>query len=133
MYHSFESLEVWKRASRLAVEVYRALENSKDFGLRSQMTRAAVSVASNIAEGYERGFNKEFVRYLNIAKGSAAELRTQLYIAGEVGQISTEQRTKMVQETREIASMLKGLADARKSSAQEDDTLPPADTLNLNP
>jgi four helix bundle protein len=132
-YHSFESLEVWKRASRLAVQVYQALQNSNDFGLRSQMTRAAVSVAANIAEGYERGTNKEFIRYLNIAKGSAAELRTQLYIAGEVGQISTEQRQTMVQETREIASMLKSLADARQSSANEDDTLPPADTLYLNP
>ena len=77
-YQSFESLEVWKRASRLAVRLYQALTNCRDYGLKDQMTRAAVSIPSNIAEGYERGTNKEFLRYLNIAKGSASELRTQL-------------------------------------------------------
>jgi four helix bundle protein len=129
-YHSFESLEVWKRASRLAVEVYQILQDSRDFGLKSQMTRAAVSIASNIAEGYERGTNKEFVRYLNIAKGSAAELRTQLYIAGEVGQIAQEKRAELVQQTKTIGRMLKGLADTRRSTANEQDTLPPPESLN---
>ena len=82
-YNSFEDLVVWKRACRLAVELYGLLENCTDYGLKNQMTRAAVSIASNIAEGVERNTPKEFQRFLNIAKGSAAELRTQVYIAGE--------------------------------------------------
>jgi len=65
MYHSFESLNVWKRASQLAVSVYEALRESKDYGLKNQMTRAAVSIPSNIAEGYERGTSKEFCHYLS--------------------------------------------------------------------
>ena len=81
MYHSFEELEVWKRSSRIAVRIYEVTRDNFDRGLKNQMTRAAVSVVSNIAEGAERNSSKEFVRYLHIAKGSAAELRTQVYIA----------------------------------------------------
>jgi len=89
MYRSFEELEVWKRACQLAVQIYRELRESRDFALRDQMQRAAVSIASNIAEGAERG-GKDFVRFLSIARGSAAELRTQCYIAGKAGVLSTD-------------------------------------------
>lgn len=81
MYHSFEDLEVWQRSCMLAVHVYGQLADCRDVGLRDQMQRAAVSVASNIAEWAERG-RKEFARFLAIARVSAAELRTQTYIAG---------------------------------------------------
>ena len=77
MYRSFEDLEVWKRACNLAVQVYASLRDCRDYGLRDQMQRAAVSIASNIAEGAERP-PKEFSRFLTIARGSAAELRTLL-------------------------------------------------------
>lgn len=77
-YGSFEELEVWKRSCRLAVRVYELLRECRDYGLRDQMSRAAVSIASNIAEGAERDSRAEFARFLHIAKGSAAELRTQL-------------------------------------------------------
>jgi len=130
MYHSFETLEVWKRSSRLAVRIYKVLENTQDRGLKSQMTRAAVSVPSNIAEGYERGTNKEFIRYLNIAKGSAGELRTQLYIAKEIGIITKEAMAELVEETMGIGGMLRALANTRKSNLGETDDLPPADQLN---
>ena len=79
-YQSFEELEVWKRACQLAVRVYELLKECHDFGLRDQMQRASVSIASNIAEGHERG-GKDFARFLRVALGSAAELRTQAYIA----------------------------------------------------
>ncbi len=91
-YHSFEELVVWKRACRLTVQLYELLTNCTDYGLRDQMTRAGVSIVSNIAEGVERNTPKEFQRYLNIAKGSAAELRTQIYIAGEIGIFSPTQK-----------------------------------------
>ena len=86
----FKELQVWQLAKELAVLVYDATETgrvAKDFGLKDQMRRAAVSIPSNIAEGDERDTNKDFVRFLYIAKGSPAELRTQLEIALEVGYI----------------------------------------------
>lgn len=80
-YHSFEDLKVWKTACNLAVTIYDSFKTCRDYGLKDQITRSAVSVASNIAEGAERDSGPDFIRFLNIAKGSAAELRTQLYIA----------------------------------------------------
>ena len=88
------------------------------------MTRAAVSIASNIAEGYERDTNAEFIRFLNIAKGSAAELRTQIYIAKEVGEVSKEAMTELIAECKEISAMLNGLAKSRESKVQESPQLP---------
>ncbi|MFC1859662.1 four helix bundle protein [Thermodesulfobacteriota bacterium] len=83
-YRSFEELEVWKRGCRLAVRVYEVLAQCKDYGLKDQMTRAAVSISSNVAEGAERDSRQEFIRFLHISKGSAAELRTQVYIARQI-------------------------------------------------
>jgi len=84
MFRSFEDLDVWKRSCQLTVRIYELLRECRDFGLRNQMQRAAVSIASNIAEGWERG-GKDFVRFLVIARGSAAELRTQCYNACKLG------------------------------------------------
>lgn len=80
----FEELNVWQDARRLVGEIYsvsRARPFSYDFGLRDQIRRAAVSTMSNIAEGFERGTRKEFIQFLNIAKGSNGEVRSQLYVA----------------------------------------------------
>jgi four helix bundle protein len=109
MFRSFEDLEVWKRACNLAVYVYGLLKKCRDYGLRDQMQRSAVSIASNIAEGSERS-GKDFARYLTIARGSAAELRTQVYIAAKIGLIDLEAMTQVVKETKEISRMLTGLA-----------------------
>lgn len=77
----FKQLQVWQRACELSVKIYKLLKNCKDYGLRDQMQRASVSIASNIAEGAERKNKSEFRLFLNYAKGSAAELRTQIHIA----------------------------------------------------
>ena len=79
---ALEKLEVWKRGCRLAVDLYNALEQCRDYGLKDQITRSAISVPSNIAEGFERDSSREFSRFLKIAKGSCGELRTQLYCRG---------------------------------------------------
>lgn len=92
-------MDVWKRACQLAVRVYQALQHSRDFALRDQMQRAAVSIASNIAEGSERG-HKEFAHYLRIARGSAAELRTQAYIAAKIGLLDAQASHEIVDETK---------------------------------
>ncbi len=108
-YHSFEDLEVWKRACRLAVSIYQVLLECRDYGLKDQMQRSAVSIASNIAEGAERGSDAEFARFLKIAKGSAAELRTQVYIAQSLNIISMVQSKELIQECKEVSSMSQGL------------------------
>ena len=106
---AFEQLEVWKRSSRLCVAVYRAFGTCRDYGFKDQVGRAALSIPSNIAEGYERNSSKEFARFLSIAKGSCAELRTQLYIGAEIGLLEHAQAAKFVEETGEISRMLQGL------------------------
>jgi four helix bundle protein len=131
-YSSFEDLEVWKRGCRLAERLYEALRHSRDYSLRDQMTRAAISIPSNIAEGHERGTTREFLRYLNIAKGSAAELRTQLYIAKRIGALEFERADEMISECKELGAMLHGLARSRSGEIRESpDAAPPAETLNL--
>jgi four helix bundle protein len=113
-YSSFEDLEVWQRACRLAVRVYEELKNCKDFGLKDQMTRAAVSIASNIAEGAERDTAAEFMRFLHIAKGSAAELRTQVYIAAKIDVIKESIQKELTFELKNISSMIHGLIKSLK-------------------
>ncbi len=107
-----EKLEVWKKSCRLTVKVYNLLRSCPDSGLYSQMTRAAVSIPSNIAEGAERNSKRDFVRFLYIAKGSAAELRTQLYLASELKFFSKEEIQPLVPDCKELSKMLKGLINA---------------------
>jgi four helix bundle protein len=114
-YQSFEDLEVWQKACRLAVRIYEVLKDSRDYGLKDQMTRAAISIASNIAEGSERNSNAEFIRFLNIAKGSAAELRTQIYIACRISVITEELQKDMASELKSISSMIHGLIKSIKT------------------
>jgi len=114
-YRSFEELEVWKRACRLAVRVYEVLSGCKDYGLKGQMTGAAVSIASNLAEGSERNSVPDFIRFIHIAKGSAAELRTQIYIAHKIGVLTTEVQQELVEELKQISAMLQALATSLKS------------------
>ena len=106
---ALEKLEVWKRGCRLAVDLYNALEQCRDYGLKDQITRSAISVPSNIAEGFERDSSREFSRFLKIAKGSCGELRTQLYIAAETGFLERDMAFLMIREASEISRMLRGL------------------------
>ena len=121
MFRSFEDLDVWKRACVLAVRVYEVLRESREFALRDQMQRAAVSIASNIAEGHERS-RKDFSRFLTIARGSSAELRTQTYIAARIGVFDKTVMTELVNETREISRMLYALTKAPKTPPKPSST-----------
>lgn len=118
---NFEELDVWKRSCQLAVEIYTVLHSSKDYGLKDQMQRAAVSIASNIAEGSERASTPEYIRFLRIAKASCAELRTQLYISQKIrtntGQEPLNNGSTIIQETREISAMLQGLISSLQSQS----------------
>ena len=113
-YQSFEELEVWQKAYKLSVRIYQLLEDCRDYGLKDQMTRAGVSIVSNIAEGAERGSNAEFIRCMHIAKGSAAELRTQIAIACDIGIIQESDKLELIAETKSISKMLHALIKSLK-------------------
>jgi four helix bundle protein len=120
-YQSFEDLEVWQRGCRLSVAIFGAFEKCKRFTLRDQIERAGLSIPSNIAEGAERGSNKDFAHFLNFSKGSCGELRTQLYIARKLNELEKNSFDFLIQESREISAMLQGLRTSmlRKSAAKE--------------
>lgn len=117
-YQSFEDLEVWKRSCRQACEIFRTVEKCKFYALKDQMERSGLSVPSNIAEGHDRDSAGDFVRFLRISKGSNAELRTQIYIARELGMLDNEKGKELIAESKEISCMLQGLIRAiQKPSA----------------
>ena len=110
----YEDLNVWKESMKLSIEIYNNLKGCKDYGIKSQLQRSAVSIPSNIAEGYDRGTNKEYINFLNIAKGSCAELRTQLYIAKEVDILPKKTCNNFIDSTKKISAMLYNLIQVRK-------------------
>lgn len=114
-YHSFEDLKVWQRGCQLAVDVYELLRHSKDFAYKDQMVRSSLSIPSNIAEGSERNSPKEFARFLHIAKGSSAELRTQLIIGEQLKIIDSPIAERLITECTELSAMLQGLAYSLKT------------------
>jgi len=119
----FEQLDVWKRASRLTCDIYKQMVNCKDYGFKDQLTRSALSIPSNIAEGEERETQKESARFLYYAKGSAGELVTQLYIGIEIGYLDKIKAKKFVNETKEIAAMIAALIKIRKGCVKEPDVI----------
>lgn len=110
----FEDLDVWKRATRLSVEIYKHLRELKDYGFKDQITRSGLSIPSNIAEGFEMNTQKQCISFLSYAKGSCGELRTQIYIGMEIGYIEKEAGKKWLKETQEISLMLGGLIRTKK-------------------
>ena len=111
----FEELIAWQKARQLTAEIYRITaegEFARDFGLRDQIRRAAVSVMSNIAEGFDRGSRGEFHQFLVVAKASCAEVRSQLYVAQDVGYIVAEVFSNLNSTTEELSRILGGLRAA---------------------
>ena len=108
----FEDFIAWQKARKLTADIYRVTTRdpfSKDFGLKDQIRRAAVSSMSNLAEGFERGKSTEFHQFLSIAKGSCAELRTQLYVALDVGYLTAPVFESLVAQAVEVGQVLGGL------------------------
>ncbi len=99
---------------RLAVNLYTHFKECKDFSFRDQIRRSAVSIPSNIAEGYERQTNKEFIQFLFIAKGSCGELRTQIYLALELEYVEKDLGKELIDRTHKISAMLFNLIKTRK-------------------
>ena len=112
----FRDLIVWQKAKDLAVTIYRVSEEAalgRDYGLRDQIRRSAVSIASNLAEGDERGTDKESVRFFYIAKGSLAELRTQLQIAFETGRLEKAFYETVEADCETLGKMIGSLIQVR--------------------
>jgi four helix bundle protein len=120
-YKSFEDLEVWQRACRLAVEVFEEFRSCDFINLKNQVERSALSIPSNIAEGAERGGVKEFSQFLKIAKGSCGELRTQLYITAKLKTLESQKSKSLIAESKEISAMIEGL---RRSITKTTKTAP---------
>ncbi len=117
----FKGLKVWKISKDLAVKVYKITDKGnikRDYGLRDQMRRAAVSVPSNIAEGDERDSQKEAIRFFYISKGSLAEIRTQLQIAFEIGYIDKLEFEELDNDYKDLSFKLGGLIKARKKKPE---------------
>ena len=116
----FEDIESWKRARRFTNEIYKITGSgnfSKDFGLRDQIRRAAISILSNIAEGFERGGDNEFLQFLSVAKGSCGEARAQLYIALDQNYISNTQFEVLSNAATEVGQLISGLMKYLRQSS----------------
>lgn len=116
----FEDMKAWQAAQELVKQVYLVTklgEFERDFGLKDQLRRSAVSVVSNIAEGFERGGDKEFVRFLYIAKGSCGEVRAQLYVAHDVGYLGEQESRQLIDQCQHISRMISGLITYLQNSS----------------
>jgi four helix bundle protein len=108
-YKNFEELPVWKNSRELTTQIYKLTKNSKfrrDFSLVDQIRRCSISISSNIAEGFERGSKKEFIQFLYIAKGSAGELRSQLYTALDLGYIDKVMHQTFLTQAESLSRQL---------------------------
>jgi len=107
----FEDMEVWLAAKQIVIEVYRLTRDgalAKDYGFKEQLQRAAASIMANIAEGYERGGTRELIQFLYIGKGSAAETRSLVHAGKDLGYLSGEQQTRMLEQLISVGRQLGG-------------------------
>lgn len=108
----FEDIESWKKAGKLTNQIYQATATgsfARDFGLKDQIRRASISILSNIAEGFERGGDKEFLQFLAMAKGSCGEVRAQLCVAIDQGYLRQPSFEKLSTAAAEIGRLISGL------------------------
>ncbi|MGH2574977.1 MAG: four helix bundle protein [Ignavibacteria bacterium] len=115
----FEDVQVWQLSRELVKDIYDITSCDsliKDYSFKNQITRASLSIMSNIAEGFERKSNKEFIQFLFIAKGSAGELRSQLYVASDLNYITKEKFEELLDKTELISKSLSGFIKYLKES-----------------
>lgn len=115
----FEDIIAWKKAMELCDLIYVCTNKdrfSKDFGLKDQVRRSSVSIVSNIAEGFERGGNNQFIYFLSIAKGSAGELRAQIYISKNQDYITVEEFNTLNNKVIEVSKTISGLINYLKTT-----------------
>ena len=106
----FEDIVAWQKAQHLAVKVYKLFRDSRDFGFKDQICRAAVSVSNNIAEGFDRRSDAEFIRFLNIARSSCNEVKSMVYLGERLGYLDATKRSTLIDQCEEISKVILGLA-----------------------
>ncbi len=119
-FNSFEEIQAWQKARELNFEIYEISSNglfNKDYDLKGQIRRSCISISSNIAEGFERETVKEFIRFLYVAKASAGEFRSQLYLAKDLGYLKNEDFERLYLKVGEISKMISGLLKYLKSTS----------------
>ena len=115
----FEDIEAWKEGRLLVVDVYKALSKVKDFGFRDQIQRAAISITSNIAEGFDRGSNKEFIQFLTIARGSASEVKSEAYNALDLGYIDSKTFDDLSARSLSVSNLINGFIRYLRNSGRQ--------------
>lgn len=105
----FEDMIAWQKAKKLTVEIYKCFNGCRDYGFKDQIQRASVSIMNNIAEGFERLGDKELKKFLFIAKGSCAEVRSMLYLAFDLNYLNKEKTRQYYDLSLEISRMISGL------------------------
>jgi four helix bundle protein len=106
IYH-FEEIEAWKKSQIVAVRIYKLLQANIDFGFKNQIQRAAMSISNNIAEGFERGSDADFRRFLFISLGSCSEVKSMMYMALHLNYVTQEDANQLQKDLVEISLMLK--------------------------
>ena len=126
----FEDLDVWKEAVSIGVQIYNLTSTGKlgkDFGIRDQLRRAAISVSNNIAEGFEYNNNKVFVKFLGYAKGSAGELRSNLFVLKEAQVVSVDDydklQSKLIMASKNISGFIKYLKEFESKKIKKIDSV----------
>ncbi|HLF63985.1 MAG TPA: four helix bundle protein [Saprospiraceae bacterium] len=110
----FEDLIVWREAIKLAKDIFSLYENCKNFSLKNQIERSAISISSNIAEGYELDTNRQFIKYLFIAKASCGEVRSQLLLSREIQLFPQDKLTPLIESARKLSVMIYKLIQERR-------------------
>lgn len=115
----FEDVDSWKEARLLVSEVYKLLDNCRDYGFKDQIQRATVSVMSNIAEGFDRGSNREFVQYLIVSRGSLSEVKSLTYAALDIGYFDHAAFEAVIARCNKISNILNGFIRFLKASERK--------------
>lgn len=115
----FEDIESWREARLLVSEIYQLFTSIKDYGFRDQIQRAAISVMTNIAEGFDRASNKEFIQFLVISRGSVSEVKSLSYAALDIGYIDKDTFTRISERCLKLTSLLNGFIRYLKNSARK--------------
>jgi len=118
----FEDIEAWQKARELSREIYRVTNQgafAKDFGLRDQIRRASVSIMSNIAEGFGRGGNREFIQFLSMAKGSVSQVQAQIYVAVDAGYLTKDQFQQLYSLAQSTGNLIGGFIRYLTKSADK--------------
>ena len=112
----FEEIIAWQKGQDLAVEIYNIFSKIRDYGFKDQILRAVVSISNNIAEGFERNSDNEFIRFLNISKASCSEVKSMLYLSKRLNYIEQERAEELIKQCSEISMIIYGLIKSIKKT-----------------